>query len=184
MPLSSSSASTQPSSSAPPTNATVKMIECRTAPAQRSSRHSSVKFSRPTNVLSGSEECQLLMATLTFQPMSPYTKTAIATIDGDSRISPGSQLRTPRTRCLHLGSGRHGGPPGAPATHRVGSPCYFAFLLAASASAFWSLPTSLLCRNRPSAVSTAVSHAALATTPCCIDPTSLSLFHSSSAHAR
>ena len=131
-------------------------------------------------------------------------------MDGETRSSPGPHLRmfvnvVPYARFAAVASADRGliaddiNKPSTPArrvlTRTEGRPgsawsplstslVRYAFFFAAATRADWNFATSLLCKNRPSAVSTAVFQALLATTPCVSEPASLSFFHCDSAHLR
>ena len=141
-------------------NVTVKSrMWCRFS-VQAGSEFRSLYAARPAQPEVCTDERQSLSDTLTFQPMRPKTKTRMRTMEGETRSSPGPHLRTFLTRVP------------------------YAYFLPAATSAVWNFATSLLCKNRPSAVSTAVFQALLATTPCVSEPASLSVFHCCSAHFR
>jgi hypothetical protein len=143
---------------------TVKRRRCRRFVAGPQHHAGSALRSRyaasPAQFDDGTDVRQSLSETLTFQPIRPKTKTAMRTMEGETRSNPGPHLRT----FLTLRA--------------------YARFFASATSAAWNFATSLFATKRPSAVSMSVFHALLATTPCVSEPASLSAFHCLSAHLR
>src|SRR5690606_2932607 len=91
----------------------VNTIACWTERCHRASSQMSMKLVSPTNSPSDTSSCLSVMASWKFHPSIPYTNTPIATIDGATRSSPGSQVRTRLTN--HSLLNRHGRRGAAPA---------------------------------------------------------------------